>query len=101
MKGAATIVAIIVFSISLPAQWPKYQEPGPRDTQGRVLMEGPPPRLFGSPDLTGDWTRADRDPLPSELAGIVTARGDQTRGIPVEPPTAPFAADPNSKGFGN
>lgn len=50
---------------------------------------------------TSGWTtnrferiRADREPLPAEIAGIV---GDREReSIPVEPPTEPFPADPNS-----
>jgi hypothetical protein len=44
--------------------------------------------------------RADRDPLPQELAGVVAARGETNRGavgnVVVERPTAPFAPDPNS-----
>src|SRR5437667_10486656 len=95
---AAIVVVIACFS-SVFAQWPKYKEPGvPRDAAGRVLMEGRTPRTpDGKPDFSGDWTRADRDPLPQELAGVVTARGETTRtGVIVEPPTAPFPQDPNS-----
>jgi hypothetical protein len=90
---------LLVFSSSLPAQWPKYQEAGlPRDPQGRVIMDGRTPRTpDGKPDLTGDWVRADRDPLPQELAGVVTACGETTRsGVIVEPSTPPFPPDPNS-----
>lgn len=98
-KGATAFLAIVTLcSISLAAQWPKYPEANvPRDAQGIVLMDAATPRTAdGKPDLSGDWSRADRDPLPSELAGIVTARGEQTRGVVVEPPTTPFAADPKS-----
>jgi hypothetical protein len=61
-------------------------------------MDGRTPRTpDGKPDLTGNWVRADRDPLPQELAGVVTARGETTRsGVVVEPPTPPFPPDPNS-----
>src|SRR5438045_9643637 len=60
-------------------------------------MEGRTPRMpDGKPDLSGDWVRADRDPLPQELAGVVTARGETSRGVVVEPPTPPFPPDPNS-----
>jgi hypothetical protein len=99
MKMSTALLAVLITcSVSLSAQWPKYQEPGaPRDDQGRVLMEGRTSRTpDGKPDLTGDWVRADRDPLPQELAGVVTARGETTRNVVVEPPATPFAPDPNS-----
>lgn len=99
MKGAIACIAVtIVCCISLSAQWPKYAEPGvPRDTQGRLLMDGPTPRMpDGKPDFTGTWVRADRDPPPPELAGITSARGETTRGVVVEPPTPPFPPDPAS-----
>ena len=103
MKMVASATALLmVFSSSIWAQWPEYKEPGvPRDAQGRVLIEAPSPRIAdGKPDLSGNWLRADRDPLPQELAGVVTARGETNRGaggnVVVEPPTAPFPADPNA-----
>ena len=103
MKMLASATAVLIaFSSSLGAQWPKYKEPGvPRDAQGRVLVEAPPPRTAdGKPDLSGNWLRADRDPLPQELAGVVTARGETNRGaggnVVVEPPTAPFPGDSNA-----
>ena len=100
MKTPAVLIAVVLaFSSSLSAQWPKYKEPGaPRDAEGRVQIDGRTPRTpDGKPDLTGDWVRADRDPLPQELAGVVTARGETTRtGVIVEPPTAPFPADANA-----
>jgi hypothetical protein len=94
----ALMTVLIACSSAFSAQWPKYQEPGvPRDSQGRVLMDGRTPRTpDGKPDLTGDWVRADRDPLPQELAGVVTARGETNRGVVVEPTTPPFPPDPNS-----
>jgi hypothetical protein len=100
MKTAAVRIALVLaFATSLFGQWPKFKEAGaPRDAQGRIRMDGPAPRTReGKPDLTGDWIRADRDPLPSELAGVVTARGQTTRtGVAVEPPTQPFPADPKA-----
>src|SRR5438874_12394797 len=97
MPIAATVV-LIACSTSLSAQWPKFNEAGvPRDAQGRVVMDGRTPRTSdGKPDLSGDWMRADRDPLPQELAGVVTARGETNRAVPVEPRTPPFPPDPNS-----
>jgi hypothetical protein len=98
-KGATAFIAIMTAcTISLSAQWPKHSEPGvPRDAQGRPNMEAPTPRTADrKPDFTGDWVRADRDPLPSELAGIVAARGEETRGVAVEPARPAFAPDPKS-----
>jgi hypothetical protein len=96
----AAIALSIALSGSLWAQWPKYKEPGvPRDAEGRVQTEGRTPRMpDGKPDLSGNWVRADRDPLPQELAGVVAARGETNRGagVVVEPPTPPFPPDPNS-----
>jgi hypothetical protein len=98
-RSAAVVVLLLACSSSLLAQWPKFKEPGvPRDAEGRVMMDGRTPRTpDGKPDLAGDWVRADRDPLPQELAGVVTARGESTRsGVVVEPPVATFPADPNA-----
>jgi hypothetical protein len=96
----AAIAVLIVFPSSLQAQWPKFKQPGvPRDTEGHVVMDGKVPRTpDGKPDLSGVWMRADRDPLPQELAGVVAARGqtDRDRGVVVEPPTTPFPTDPNA-----
>ena len=58
----------------------------------------------GKPDLSGNWTRSDRDPLPAELKGIVRDR-EQARqpggdtppeGIFVEPGTPASRPDPKS-----
>src|SRR5687768_13772703 len=98
MKGAFTFVMIMAAcSVSLSMQWPKYSEPGiPRDAKGSVLMDGPAPRTAdGKPDLAGDWVRADRDPRPAELSGIVTEQGG-VRGVVVEPRVQQFPPDPNS-----
>jgi hypothetical protein len=95
---AASVAALILFSSSLFAQWPKFKQAGvPRDAEGRVVMDGKAPRTpDGKPDLSGVWVRADRDPLPQELAGVVAPRGQTNRGVVVEPPAAPFPADTNA-----
>lgn len=97
MKASIAVVTILLAgSTSLFAQWPKYKEGGvPRGADGKVKMDAPAPRTAdGKPDLSGNWLRADRDPLPQELAGVVAPRGENNRGgVIVEPPTQPFAAD--------
>jgi hypothetical protein len=64
-------------------------------------MDAPPPKMpDGKPSLEGNWRRADREPLPREIAGIVGDRDGQAAGrpagIPVEPDIEPFPPDPKS-----
>ena len=96
VQDAISGVAIIVtaYSVSLPAQWPKYPAPGvPRDAQGRVLVDAPTPRMpDGKPDLSGNWLRADRQPLSGRGGRGPRPAGD----VVIEPPVAPFPPDPNS-----
>ena len=96
MKVGIIVMGItMACAVSLSAQWPKHQEPGvPRDGKGQVSMDAPSPRTAdGKPDLSGDWVRADRDPRPSELAGITNEQGRGARGVVVEPPVQAFPAD--------
>jgi len=97
MIGAAVLLAAC--SVSLSAQWADFKDPAvPRDAQGRVRMDAPPPRTAdGKPDLSGNWLRADRDPLPPELAGLFSQRNRDAGGdVVVEPPVAAFPDDPKS-----
>ncbi len=93
---AALLVALIVFSSSLFAQWPKFKQPGvPRDSEGRVLTDARTPRTpDGKPDLSGVWMRADRDPLPQELAGVVTARWRNQSRCRARAADCPFCCGP-------
>src|SRR6476661_7700454 len=106
MKRAVlgTLAIVGLCSVSMAAQWPKHTDAGvPRDAKGAVRMNGPAPRTpDGKPSLAGNWRRADREPLPTEIAGIVGDRGEQggrsgrPAGIPVEPEIEAFPPDPKS-----
>ena len=90
---------LLLCSVSLSAQWGKFNDPAlPRDAKGAVRMDAPAPRTpDGKPELSGNWLRADREPLPSELAGLFSQRNRETGGDVVgEPPVAAFTADPKS-----
>jgi hypothetical protein len=93
------VVFLLLSSIALSAQWGKFADPAvPRDAKGGVRMDAPPPRTAdGKPDLSGNWLRADREPLPSELAGLFSQRNRDAGGdVVVEPPVPAFPADPKS-----
>ena len=86
-------------SIPLLAQWGKSQDAGvPRDAQGLVRIAAPPPRTpEGRPDLSGNWMRADREPIPPELAGLFSRRNQEAGGdVVTERPVAEFPPDPGS-----
>jgi hypothetical protein len=97
--ASGTVIVLLACSVPLSAQWTKFQDTSvPRDGKGGVRMDAPSPRTpDGKPDLSGNWLRADREPLPSELAGLFSERkGDAGADVVVEPQVQPFPADPNS-----
>jgi len=102
ISGAA--ILLLVGSVSLSAQWGKFQDPSvPRDAKGQVRMDAPAPRTAdGKPDLSGNWLRADQEPLPSELAGLFKQQGRANSGGDVvgEPQVPTFPPDPKSPPLG-
>jgi hypothetical protein len=91
------IASLFICSVPLAAQWAKHPTAGlPRDAQGRVRLDAPTPRMpDGKPDLSGLWLRADRDPVPEQIAKIVGNR-ERDEAIPVERPVDAFPPDPKS-----
>ena len=94
---AIGIVIVSIWSVSLAAQWPKYQTPGvPRDGDGQVRMDAPAPRMPDEkPDLSGNWIRVRGEGAfdAPELRDLVRNRAAaQTPAPPVDPNSPPIAA---------
>ena len=97
------LAIVTTCSITVAAQWPKFRDAGvPRDAKGAVRIDAPTPRMADKkPDFSGNWRRADPEPLPPDLAAIVggkpgAGRGGVPEGNPIEPDVQPFPPDPKS-----
>jgi hypothetical protein len=75
------------WSADAAAQWPEVADPGaPRDAEGNVQMDAPPPRMpDGTPDFSGLWLRARSGPPPEGRGG----------GAPIDVTSAPVPLDPD------
>ena len=95
---AATLV--VVCSVSLSAQWPKFRTPASRATRRGACASTRRrrARADGKPDLSGVWLRADPEPLPAELAGLFGAQAnrDPSGDVVQEVFAKPFPPDPKS-----
>ena len=84
MNVVRTVVAAIVVSSPLAAQWITYPTPGtPRTRDGRPNLSAPAPRTHGVPDLPGIW----------QLAGNLSSQGSGD--LPLNPLLAWFGANSN------
>ena len=98
------LAIVATCTVTIAAQWQKFRDTGvPRDAKGAVRLDAPTPRTPDKkPDFSGNWRRADREPLPPDLAAIVgggppgSGRGAALEGIPIEPDVQPFPPDPKS-----
>src|ERR1051325_3692205 len=97
MRRAIAGVGVIatMCSVSVAAQWPKYQAPGvPRDAEQRVRIDAPTPRMpDGKPDLSGNWIRFRGEGAfaAPELSGLVRNQAPATQ---TTPPTADQSSPP-------
>ena len=92
------VVAVAAFSVSLSvslaAQWPKMMDASvPRDAQGRVRTDAPPPRAAdGHVDLSGMWMRAESGPARGGRGGARQGGGGGGRDGGAAPPAGPGRA---------
>jgi hypothetical protein len=91
MRVALPCLIALAWTAGASAQWAPVPDPKvPRDADGNVVLDAPPPRTAaGTPDLSGLWMRTRSGP-PPENAGGGGGGGGQ-----LEPAQEPVPLDPN------
>ena len=91
------VIAVVVWSPRVAAQWPKVAQSGvPRDANGNVRMDAPAPRTSdGKPDFSGVWMAAQSGPPRGGGPGGAAAAGNPFGGGGIDLPVERFPYDPN------
>ena len=89
MRVALPCLIALAWTAGASAQWAPVPDPKvPRDAEGNVVLDAPPPRTAaGTPDLSGLWMRTRSGPPPENAGG---GGGGQ-----LEPEQEPVPLDPN------
>ena len=89
VRVALPCLIALAWTAGASAQWAPVPDPNvPRDAEGNVVLDAPPPRTAaGTPDLSGLWMRTRSGPPPENAGG---GGGGQ-----LEPEQAPVPLDPN------
>jgi hypothetical protein len=88
LRVALPCLIALAWTAGASAQWaPVPDRKLPRDAEGNVRMDAPPPKTAaGTPDLSGLWMRTRSGPPPENAGG---------GGGQLEPEQAPVPIDPN------
>jgi len=97
-NAVRVVVAVILMSSAVSAQWPAYPTPGiPKNSDGTPNLNAPAPRAAdGKPDLSGLWepgvfAGAQAEPVAGAPGGSLF--GDVSRGVAGGLPLQPWAAE--------
>ena len=92
VRIALSSFVVLAWTAGASAQWAPVPDPKvPRDAEGKVVLDAPPPRTAaGTPDLSGLWMRTRSGPPPENGGGGGGGGGGQ-----LEPAQAPVPLDPN------